>query len=96
MQHGYGITRPDAPAHAELRAPARHLVVIDSAGGRVARLFTATGQPAGEFDASAEEVAVMTRGLSPVAGAGGAEWDAALSGHTPAERAGALVFALDV
>jgi hypothetical protein len=74
----------------------RYLVLIDSEGSRQARLFLATREPAGEFDAGAEEVLQMVHGLKPLRGATGPEWDAALAGHSPAERVGAQVFELDV
>ena len=97
MAQDYGIPAPRSPLHGELRRVARWLVVIeDATGTRVARLFSAERQPLGEFDAGTEEITVMTRGLHPAADAGGADWDAALAGHSAAERAGAEVYTLDV
>lgn len=78
------------------RAPARFLVILDADGARTALLFTDRREPAGEFDASSEEVAVMSRGLSPTKGANGPEWDGVLAGSSRADRAAALVYALDV
>ena len=49
-----------------------------------------------EFDAGAEEVAVMAQRLTPRKGAQGAEWDRALEGHSARERAAADVYTLDV
>lgn len=89
-----GASAPHA-AH-ELRAPARFLVLIDAAGEMLARLFDAQRNQVAEFDASSEEVAVMTAGLAPVLGAGSSEWDRALAGHSADERAAAEVFSLDV
>jgi hypothetical protein len=74
----------------------RYVVLIDCEGSRQARLFLADRQAAGEFDAGAEEVLQMLHGLTPSHGAGGPEWDAALAGHSAAERAGVQVFTLDV
>ena len=60
------------------------------------RLFSPERRPLGEFDASTEEITAMTRGLQPGSGATGAEWDAALAGHSADARAAAEVYALDV
>ena len=95
MNHGFGIERPDAHTESERRASALYLVLIDAGGAVSAILFTAAREQVGEFDAGSEEVAVMTRGLAPVTGAGGAEWDRALAGHSAAERAAAQVYTLD-
>jgi hypothetical protein len=76
--------------------PARYLVIIDSAGAMTARLFDANRHPLQDFDASSEEVAVMTRGLVGRGGAESAEWDKALAGHSRDERRVAEVFTLDV
>lgn len=76
--------------------PAKYLIVIDAGGSMVARLFDAQRKPLTDFDASSEEVAVMTTGLTPQRGALDADWARALSGHNPGERAGAEVYTLDV
>ena len=78
------------------RKPARYLVVIDSAGSTIARLFLESRELVGEFDAGTEEVALMTKGLVPSVGALGTEWDLALEGHSGAERRNAEVYTLDV
>jgi hypothetical protein len=78
-----------------MHTPARFLVLIESAGAMVARLFDARFTHLGDFDASSEEVAVMTSGVMPQRGVKGEHWGAALRGHSPEERAEALVFALD-
>jgi hypothetical protein len=75
---------------------ARYLVVIDAAGQVVARLFDDERRPLAEFDASSEEVALMTQGLDPAKGASGPEWNAVLGGHSAEERRGAEVYTLDV
>ncbi|MES2957378.1 MAG: hypothetical protein V4792_04270 [Pseudomonadota bacterium] len=69
--------------------------MIDSDGAAIARLFLDTREQVAEFDAGAEEAARMTLGLVPIKGAGGPEWDRALSGHSANERSGAYVFTLD-
>ena len=96
MSNDYGIQSPAAHRHTVHQPPARFLLVIDSGGGMVARLFDASREPVAEFDAASEEVAVMSRGLAPQEGAGGAEWDAALVGHSAEERRTAEVYTLDV
>jgi hypothetical protein len=96
MSHGFGIERPSAHQPSAHRAPARYLVLIDAAGSSVARMFLATYEAVAEFDAGTEEVALMTKGLQPLKGANGAEWDRALAGHSAGERADAEVFTLDV
>jgi hypothetical protein len=87
---------PGAHSPAPLRAPARYLVLIDSGGEMIARLFTDKREAAGEFDASSEEVAVMTKGLTATRDATGTEWNAALEGHSLSERQAAEVYLLDV
>lgn len=96
MSQNYGIQRPAPHVGAETRSRARYLVLIESAGPVVALLFTESCELAGDFDAGSEEVALMTRGLSPVQGACGPEWDRALAGHSAQERAAAQVYTLDV
>jgi len=96
MDHGYGIESRGEHAHTPHRKPARYLVVIDGGGSVVAKLFVDTRELVAEFDAGAEEVALMTRGLRPLKGADAPEWDRALEGHSRAERAAADVYTLDV
>jgi len=96
MSHGFGIEKPAAHHLSAHRTPARYLVLIDAAGSIVARMFLATYEAVAEFDAGTEEVALMTKGLQPLKGANGAEWDRALAGHSAEERADAEVFTLDV
>ena len=96
MSHGFGIEKPSPHHQASHRAPARYLVLIGAGGSTVARLFLASREEVTEIDAGTEEVASMTQGLASERGACGPEWDRALSGHSPEERAGAEVFTLDV
>jgi hypothetical protein len=96
MNHGYGIESPGEHAHSPHRKPARYLIVIDAGGSAVAKLFVDTRELVAEFDAGAEEVALMTRGLQAGHGADGADWDRALEGHSTAERRSADVYTLDV
>lgn len=96
MNDGFGIESPGAHRHAPLHQPVRYVVVIESGGPMVARLFLASREPVAEFDAAAEEVAEMTRGRQPERGAAGPEWDRALAGHNAAERAAAAVYTLEL
>lgn len=77
------------------QTPARYLVLIESAGTMVARLFDANHAHVTDIDAASEEVAVMTSGISPQRGATSPQWGLAMEGHSPSERAEALVFSLD-
>lgn len=94
MDHGYGIQAPGEHVHNPHRKPPRYLVVIDSAGASIARLFLETREPTAEVDAATEEVAQMTQGLTPTRTAHLPEWDRALAGHSHAERAAADVYTL--
>jgi hypothetical protein len=96
MSQSFGIESPSESAHTPHRKPARYLIIIEAAGAMVARLFTDAREPVAEFDASTEEVAQMTQGLTPTAGAPGPEWDRALEGHNASERGAAEVYTLDV
>jgi len=96
MDGGYGIESPGKHEASPHRAPARYLVVIDSAGAFIARLFIETREQVAEIDAATEEVAQMTQGLVPTRTALDPEWDRALAGHSAAERATADVYTLDV
>jgi hypothetical protein len=96
MSQDFGRESPRAHTHTSYRKPARYLVLIDSGGFVVARLFLDTREQVAEFDAGTEEAAQMTTGLVPTKGADGAEWDRALEGHSAAERRAADVYTLDV
>jgi hypothetical protein len=96
MSQDFGNQSPHAHVQTEHRKIARYLVVIDSGGVGVARLFLDTRQQVAEFDAGTEEAAQMVAGLAPTHGADGPEWDTALQGHSPAERHAARVYTLDV
>lgn len=79
-----------------MQPPARYLVLIDAGGARTALLFTPDRRLVAEFDASSEEVAVMSKGLVARSDAGLSEWDRALAGSSARERAEAKVYTLDV
>lgn len=96
MNQGFGGEAPRVHTHTSHRPPARYLVVIDSGGTVVARLFTETREQVAEFDAGAEEATQMSGGLVPSKGAEGPEWDRALDGHSLAERREADVYTLEV
>ena len=95
MDQAFGIESPGKHAHRVHRKPTRYVVVIDSAGSTIARLFLESREQIAEVDAGAEEVAMMTRGLPSERSALGAEWDRALQGHNAAERRTADVYTLD-
>jgi hypothetical protein len=59
-------------------------------------MFDAKRVHLGDFYGSSEEVAVMTRGLTPTRGADGDGWAAVLAGHSASERRAAEVYTLDV
>ena len=96
MSQGFGGESPRAHSQTSHRKPARYLVVIDSGGFVVARLFLETRELVAEFDAGTEEAARMMAGLVPTKGADGTEWDRALEGHSAAERSAAEVYILAV
>lgn len=79
-----------------MQKPARFLVLIESDGVMLARLFDAERRQLAEFDASSEEVVVMTSGLAPTNDVAGEPWEAALAGRSESERQAARVYMLDV
>lgn len=95
MTQVFGMPVPEGHRGGH-RPVARYLILIESGGSVVARLFLADRQPAGEFDASVQEVTLMIKGLTASAGALGREWDKALAGHSAAERGAAKVYTLDL
>ena len=94
MDDGYGITAPGPHQANPRRKPVRYVVVIESAGSTVVRLFDAKRELVSEVD-STEEIAWMTHDLEAERTAQLPEWDRALSGHNARERAGADVYTLD-
>ncbi|MBP6900579.1 MAG: hypothetical protein KBC73_10850 [Burkholderiaceae bacterium] len=94
MNQGFGHEMPQRHADAPHRPVSRWLVVIASGDVSVARLFVASREQVGEFDAATEEVTTLVRDATASAGAAGPEWDRALVGHTRAEREAATVYAL--
>jgi hypothetical protein len=96
MNQGFGSESPRQHVQAPRRKTTRYLVVIDSGGSAVARLFLDSREQVAEFDAGTEEVTQMTQGLVPATGANGSEWDRALQGHSALERRAAAVYTLDI
>jgi len=96
MGYGFGNELPRAHGNTTPRPRSRYLVVIESGGFMVARLFLESREQVAEFDASTEEVAQMIGRLRPESNAGDPAWDRALAGHSPVERAGARVYELDL
>lgn len=96
MNQGFGQALPARHVQPTHRQVSRYLVVLSAGELPVARLLLDNHQQVAEFDATTEEVTSMIRGLAPASGATGPEWDAALAGHSRDERAGALVYALEI
>ncbi len=94
MSQNFGIAMPTAHDATPHREPVRYLVIINSGGVMVARLFLATRVLVNEFDAAVTEVSNATAGLTPAIGALGKEWDLALQGHSRQERSTAEVYTL--
>jgi hypothetical protein len=94
MSQNFGIAMPAAHSATPHRLPVRYLVVIDSGGAMVARLFLDTRELVNEFDAAVTEVSNMTFGMTPDTGAIGSEWDEALQGFSEEQRASAEVYTL--
>ena len=96
MSQDFGREAPRAHTHTVHQPPARYLVVIESGGSVVARLFLDTREQVGEFDAGSEETAQMIAGGKASKGADGPQWDRALAGHSDIERRDADVYTLVV
>lgn len=96
MSQTYGIESPKRYVAAEQRKPVRYVIIIDTGEAAIARLFLETHQQVDEFDAGVPEVLQMIQGIVPTKGAMAAEWDAALRGHSMAERGAAEVYTLTV
>jgi hypothetical protein len=77
-------------------SPVKFLIVIDSGGSMVARLFDANRVHVADIDGSTEEVATTVGGAVPTRSADLPEWHQALAGHSAIERATAQVYALAV
>lgn len=96
MSQTYGMESPKDHTKVLHRMPVWYLVVIESAGLKIARLFLATYEMVAEMDAAVEEVSSMIAGLTPVTGALGTQWDGPLAALSPDERASAAVYTLAV
>ena len=96
MSHGFGNELPRAHGNTLPRSRTRYLVIIDSGGFMVARLFLESREQVAEFDAGTEEVAQMIMHLRADSSAGDPQWDRGLAGHSAAERAAARVYVLEI
>lgn len=94
MSQDFGREMPPPHKQVSHRLVSKYLVLVDSGGVGLARLFLENREQVGEFDAGAEEVSSMLKGIKPSAGASGPEWDRALAGHSTEERKAALVYEL--
>jgi len=96
MSNGFGNELPRAHSNTSPRAHARYLVIIDSGGFVVARLFLESLEQVAEFDASTEEVVQMINRARIDGSAAEPRWDRALAGHSADERAQARVYVLEL
>ena len=78
------------------KTPVKFLVLIESDGAMLAKLYDGQLVHVSDIDASSEEVAVMTQGLMPTRDANDATWSRVLVGHGEKERRAARVYTLDV
>lgn len=76
--------------------PVRYLVIIEADGAMIAKLYDAQYHHENDIDAGSEEVAVMTKGLTPTQNGNDATWSQVLVGHGEAERRAAQIYTLDV
>lgn len=95
MSQTYGIESAKHQSTAKHQS-VRYVIVIDTGGVAIARLFLENRQQVDEFDASVPEVVQMISGVASARGALGTEWDAALRGHSASERKEAEVYTLEV
>lgn len=96
MSQDYGIESQHTPSGTPHRPPARYLVVIESAGTMVAKLFLENRDEVAEIDAGSEEVAQMTKGLVARQDGNDPVWDNALGASSAGERRRADIYTLDV
>ena len=94
MSQDFGREVPKPHTEAGHRRVTRYLIVIPAPDGPIAKLLDTNRQQLAELDANTEEVTTMLKGLAPVVGAAGADWDQSLSGHSAAERASTAVYTL--
>jgi hypothetical protein len=78
------------------KTPVKYLVLIESDGAMLAKLYDGQFAHVNDIDASSEEVAVMTQGLTPARDANNATWAPVLMGHGEPQRRAALIFTLDI
>jgi len=95
MGQGYGREVPQPHRQGSYREVTKYLVIIQGVDGPIARLLLSNRDQVAELDGNTEEVASMIKGVTPIIGATGAEWDKALSGHSARERAAAEVYMVD-
>ena len=79
-----------------MHKPVRYLVLIESGGAPIARLFDADQAHILDIDATSEEVTDMTAGHTPAHDGTENKWDKPLQGHTLQERQAAQIFTLDI
>lgn len=78
------------------QTPVKYLVLLESDGAMIAKLYDAQLRHVNDIDAGSEEVAVMTRGLVHTLNGNDSTWSRVLVGHGEAERRAAQIYTLDV
>ena len=96
MSQDFGSEVPKPHTEVLHRKVTRYLIVIPAPDGPIAKLLDTGREQLAELDANTEEVTTMLRGLAPVMGAAGADWDKALSGHSAEERASTAIYTLNL
>ena len=95
MSQDFGRGVPEPHVQAVHRKVTKFLIVIPAPAGPIAKLLDTNREQVAELDANTEEVTTMLKGLAPVMGAAGTDWDRSLSGHSATERASTAVYTLD-
>lgn len=96
MSQNYGNEVPKPHVETVHRKVTKYLIVVPAPDGPIAKLLDTGREQLAELDANTEEVTTMLKGLAPVMGAAGTDWDKPLSGHSAEERASAAIYTLDL
>ena len=78
------------------KIPVKYLVLIESDGAMLAKLYDAHYAEVNDIDAASEEVAVMTQGLTPQCSGNDNTWARVLAGHGEPQRQAARIYTLDI
>ncbi|QCB48447.1 hypothetical protein [Hydrogenophaga sp. PAMC20947] len=96
MSQVFGGGVPEPHVQAVHRRVTKYLIVIPAPEGPAAKLLDTNRELLAELDANTEEVTSMLRGLTPIIGAAGADWDKNLSGHSAEVRASTAIYTLNL